>query len=98
MTQTLSLFGREDLIADISDDYRATQCAAASARNVFDDIEERAGKTSIVIINESHERSEHRGFTAVVVRRLRSLGYNTLAMEVLANPHPDTAEQYLPHT
>lgn len=95
-TQTLSLFGREDLIAGISDDYRATQCAAASARDVFDEIEERAGKTSIVIINESHERSEHRGFTADVVRRLRSLGYNTLAMEALANPYPDTAEQYLP--
>lgn len=95
-SQTLSLFGREDLIADISDDFRASRCAAASARDVFDEIAERAGKTSIVIINESHERSEHRGFTAEVVRRLRSFGYDTLAMEALANPFPDTPEQYLP--
>lgn len=95
--QILSLFGREDLIADTSDDYQATGCApAASMRDVFAEIEDRARETSIVIINESHERSEHRGFTAEVLKRLRPLGYNTLAMEALANPLPDTPERYLP--
>lgn len=95
--QTLSLFGREDLIADTSADYQATRCAPArSVVDVFSEIEGRARKTSIVIINESHARSEHRGFTAEVVRRLRPLGYNTLAVEALANPYPDTPERYWP--
>lgn len=95
-TQTLSLFGREDLIVDTSEDYRVAQCAKASERDVLVEIAEQASKTSIVIINESHERSEHRGFTAEVIRRLRSLGYDTLAMEALVNPYPETAKQYLP--
>lgn len=95
-TQTLSLFGREDMIVDTSEDYRVAQCAKASERDVLVEIAEQASKTSIVIINESHERSEHRGFTAEVIRRLRSLGYDTLAMEALVNPYPETAKQYLP--
>lgn len=95
--QTLSLFGREDLIASARDDYRASGCAQATlASDVYTEIERRARKTSVVIISESHERSEHRGFTAEVVKRLRPLGYNTLAIETLANPTPDTPQQYLP--
>lgn len=95
--QTLSLFGREGLIAESSSDYAATDCAPASnAADVFAEIEDRARTTSIVIINESHERSEHRGFIAEVGRRLRPLGYNTLAIETLANPVSGTAEQRPP--
>ena len=74
-TQTLSLFGREDLIAASSDDYKPTNCSpSALATAALDEIVRRAEQTSIVIINESHERSRHRWFTAEVSRRLRPLG------------------------
>ena len=85
--QTLSLFGREDLIAAASSDYRANDCAAVTtAADVLDEIARRAGQTSIVIVNESHERSEHRGFTAEVAARLRPLGYDIFAAETFSNP------------
>ncbi|MET0307174.1 MAG: hypothetical protein ABW023_00575 [Sphingomonas sp.] len=95
--QTLSLFGREDLIAGSSADYASNRCEAlANSGDVFSEIESRALKTSIVIINESHQRSEHRAFTAEVAKRLRPLGYDTLAVETLSNPLPGTEDQYLP--
>lgn len=95
--QTLSLFGREDLIAGSSGNYRANRCASLSAStNVLDEIERRARQTSVVIVNESHERSEHRGFTAEIASRLRALGYDTLAMETLSNPQAGTPERFLP--
>jgi hypothetical protein len=95
--QTLSLFGREDLIADRSRDYLSNNCAPLNpAADVFSAIETMAKQTSIVIINESHERSEHRGFIAEVARRLRLLGYNTLAIETLTNSPSDTPDRYLP--
>lgn len=56
----------------------------------------RAGQTSIVIINESHERSRDRWFTAEVARHLRSLGYDTLGLETLSNPPATVPQQYLP--
>ncbi len=96
-SQTLSMFGREDLIATTSNDYMATRCAPkVPVTNLLDEIERRARLTSIVIINESHERSEHRGFTAQVARRLRPLGYDWLAMETLANSWASTPKEYLP--
>ena len=89
--QTLSMFGREDLIAANSRDFEPTQCAPLPGKtDVFAEIAARARKTSIVIVNESHERSEHRGFTAEVARRLRALGYDTLAMETLSTFTPGT--------
>jgi hypothetical protein len=91
------LFGREDLIAASSNDYRATDCAPLPAAvNVLDEIARRARQTSIVIVNESHERSRHRGLTAEIASRLRPLGYDTLAMETLSNPPPKTPKRYLP--
>lgn len=96
-TQTLSMFGREDLIAASSDDYRSNGCAPLpSATSVMDEIVRRARQTSIVVINESHERSQHRSFAADVARRLRPLGYDTLALETLSNPPADVPPQYLP--
>jgi hypothetical protein len=96
-TQTLSLFGREDLIVASSDDYKSTGCTPLpSSTPVIDEIVRRARQTSIVIINESHERSLHRGFSAELARRLRPLGYDTLALETLSNPPADVPQQYLP--
>lgn len=95
--QTLSLFGREDLIAASSDDFKPTYCApAASTSGVIAEIESRARRTSVVIINESHERSVARGFTAEVARRLRPLGYDTSALEALSNPPAAVPRRYLP--
>ncbi|HXH16097.1 MAG TPA: hypothetical protein VNJ10_08185 [Sphingomonas sp.] len=95
--QTLSLFGREDLIAASSRDYKASGCAPSkAASDVLTEIERRARKTSIVIINESHERSDHRGFTTKVATRLRPLGYEQLALETLSPSMPGTPAKYLP--
>lgn len=94
--QTFSLFGREDIIAATSRDYRANGCAPLTATtDILDEIATRARNTSIVIISESHERSEHRGFIAQVASRLRPLGYDTLAIETLSNSPPG-AEKYAP--
>jgi len=96
-TQTLSIFGREDLIANVSGDYKANPCPAlTSPPDVLADIERRARKTSIVIINESHERSQHRGFIAEVAKRLRPLGYDTLAIETLTKNPSTTPARYGP--
>ncbi len=96
-TQTLSLFGREDLIAGASGEFRNRRCAKLiPATDPLDEIERRARRTSIVIINESHERSEHRGFIARVATRFRALGYDTFAIETLANAPPGTPERYQP--
>jgi hypothetical protein len=95
--QTLSLFGREDLIVGSSPDCAAKPCRyLANAADVFDEIESRARRTSVVIVNESHERSEYRGFTAALAKRLKPLGYDTLAMETLQNPLPGTDDRYRP--
>lgn len=95
--QTLSLFGREDLIASLSADYQTTGCAPLQAvASVYEEIVRRARQTSIVIVNESHERSRGRGFAAEIARQLHPLGYDTLALETLLNPPVGTPEQYLP--
>lgn len=95
--QTLSLFGREDLIASTSRDYLSNHCAPLkTVLDVFDEIENRARKTSVVIVNESHERSQDRGFISDVIKRLRPLGYATLAIETLQNSEPGTPTRYLP--
>ena len=97
--QTLSLFGREDLIATTSDDYHATACEPSAVDgDPLDEIARLAARTSIVIVNESHERTRHRGFTARIANRLRPLGYDTLAIEALNNTLPGTLEQFLPST
>ena len=95
--QTLSMFGREDLIADISKDYQSSHCSPqGSASSIFEEITKRARSTSIVIVTESHERSEHRGFIAELAGKLRPLGYGTLAMETLSNNPRSTPDKYLP--
>lgn len=96
-TQILSLFGREDLIVSSSSDYKSTGCPPiAPVEPVLDEIVHRARQTSVVIINESHERSLDRGFTADVAARLRPLGYSVLALEALSNPTADVPERYQP--
>lgn len=89
--QTFSLFGREDLIAETSYSYQPTPCVPGNENgDVLEGIVEHARNTSVVIINESHERSEHRGFTTALLGPLRVEGYTALALEALSNPPPDT--------
>lgn len=95
--QTLSLFGREDLIAATSTYYKPNGCAPSmTTSHVLAEIERRARQTSIVIVTESHERSEHRGFSTALATRLRPLGYDTLALEALSPSMSDTPARYLP--
>lgn len=96
-SQTLSIFGREDLIASGVRDFLPTECTAViGSDDPLDEIARRAGSTSIVIVNESHSRSRHRGFIERVAMRLRSLGYDTLADETLSNPLSDAPAGSLP--
>lgn len=93
--QTLVMFGREDLVAGASADFKPTGCSPLpGSANVFDEIVKRARTTSIVVVGESHVRTEHRGFVEEVARRLRPLGYDTLAIEALRNDPPDTPSRY----
>ncbi|PCD02634.1 hypothetical protein COC42_14690 [Sphingomonas spermidinifaciens] len=95
--QTLSLFGREDIIAGASRDYLPNACGQLPGGDQPEsEILRRARATSIVIINESHERSEHRGFTMRLLPGLREAGYTVLAMEALANPAPDQPASFQP--
>ncbi|WP_260596644.1 hypothetical protein [Sphingomonas endolithica] len=66
-----------------------------AASDVPAEIEKRARQTSIVIVTESHERSEHRGFSTSTATRLRPLRYDTLALEALSPSMPGTPVQYL---
>lgn len=96
-SQALSLFGREDLIAATSSEYKPMACPPiAGASDPIATIVQRARQTSVVIVNESHVRSEHRGFAAQVARALRPLGYDVLAMETLSNPALGTPDKFLP--
>lgn len=84
--QLLSMFGREDLIAGTSSDFRPNGCQAAEGMDdPLEEIAARAAATSIVIINESHEQPRHRAFTDQVARRLAPLGYRIFAAEAFSN-------------
>jgi hypothetical protein len=88
--QTLSIAGREDLIAGVSSSYQKKDCSSLPlAGDIWDEIERRARDTSIVIVNESHEQSRHRDFIGKLAQRLRPLGYSIYAAETLANSDDD---------
>lgn len=59
--------------------------ADAESRDALDVIVEAATDRQIVILNEAHNISGHRGFAARVMRALRPLGFDTLAAETF-NP------------
>jgi len=96
--QILSMAGREDLAAR-EDSPRFGPCdALPGGDDPLVAIERAARETSIVIINEAHDRARHRDFIEDVATRLRPLGYETFAGETFSNspwfePRPD--EPYL---
>ena len=89
--QVLSMIGREDLVARSGYwEYEERSCDLASDTDVMVEIARRARETSIVIVNESHVRSSHRGFIAELATTLRPLGYEVFAAESFANgPGPN---------
>lgn len=101
LAQGWSMLGREDRgFAAGSDEYRAKPCeplgnAPVGVDAILDRIAERANDTRIVIVNESHEVTLHRQFSARVLERLRPLGFTVFAAETFGNRdgEPDLIEE-----
>jgi len=60
----------------------------AEARDAMEAILERAADARVVILNEAHNVSGHRGFAARVMRALRPLGFDVFAAETFGPPQP----------
>ncbi len=63
----------------------------ASVEDALDVIAEAAADRRIVILNEAHNHSRHRGFAAQVMRRLRPLGFDWFAAEAFMPRQPEPA-------
>ncbi len=91
LEQAYSKLGREDLAAASSDEYQPARCEAdasgiAGEEAIVDEIGRWAADTRVVIINESHTVSRHRGFSRRVAERLRGEGFTHFAAETFAHP------------
>ena len=90
LMQALPAVGREDRHAE-SEFWApvAEQCAPADEHDgdVMSDIADQAADTRVVIINEAHDRPQHREFTKTLATRLAPLGYTHFAAEAF---EPDT--------
>lgn len=79
--QFLSMLGREDLFEQPA----LERCAPLQRASVdVDPVEELARRASgrrVVIVNEAHERPQHRVFISVLAARLRRDGFNIYAAE-----------------
>jgi hypothetical protein len=88
--QQYSLLGREDLTAQTDPEYSAKPCPALvplveGQSAILDEIVRRAASTRIVIVNESHVVTRHRGFSMAIAQRLRPLGYTHFAAETFSH-------------
>lgn len=63
----------------------------ASTSDALEAIVEAAADRRIVILNEAHNHSRHRAFAALVMRRLRPLGFGWFAAESFNPPQPEPA-------
>ena len=61
------------------------QYEAAEAVDALAEIVARAGKTRVVIVNETHDNPRDRAFVLAVAEALRPLGYTYYAAETLGN-------------
>lgn len=59
---------------------------AAESRDAIEAIVDAARQTQIVILNEAHNISAHRGFAARIVRALKPLGFDWFAAEAFTPP------------
>ena len=90
--QTLPAVGREDRHAAVEDWFPgAAECEPMDQRNgdVMSTIVDLAADTRIVIINEAHDRPQHREFTRRLATRLAPLGFTHFAAEAF---DPETLE------
>ena len=90
--QTLPAVGREDRHAAVEDWFPgAAECEPLDQRNgdVMSTIVDLAADTRIVIINEAHDRPQHREFTRRLAIRLAPLGFTHFAAEAF---DPETLE------
>ncbi|MEM6493742.1 MAG: hypothetical protein AAF650_05115 [Pseudomonadota bacterium] len=102
LAQSWSLLGREDRSAQVDpSEYKRTQCLTPAdpvigAAAVLDTIADKASGTRVVIINESHVNTLHRGFSQQIIRRLRPLDFTVFAAETFGNTNdgPDPVELY----
>ena len=84
--QTLSMLGREDLVAaPPHPGYPQQVCAAGPGIDPVDAIIDGARKTNIVIINEAHDNSRHRAFIEQVALALQDEGYTHFAAETFTH-------------
>ena len=67
------------------------ELAAATPGDAIAAIVDRARDTTVVILNEDHNRPRSRAFGLLVARALRPLGYDILALETLQNVADDAA-------
>ena len=63
----------------------------AESRDALSAIVEAATDRQIVILNEAHNISGHRGFATRVMRALRPLGFDTFATETFLQPQQEAA-------
>lgn len=72
-------------------DARRPDLEDAESRDAIAAIVEGAARTRVVILNEAHNVSAHRGFAARVARALRPLGYDWFAAETFIPPQSGPA-------
>lgn len=84
--QSVTLMGREDLMALLppEDLYHRKQDCSGDLQPALPEIREVASRHSLVILNESHSRPQHRAFIGEVVEMLRADGFTHYAAETLS--------------
>jgi hypothetical protein len=79
--QFLSMLGREDLFEQPARESCAPLSRNGVAVDPVEEIARRAAGARVVIINEAHERPQHRAFIADVAEHLRRDGFTIYAAE-----------------
>lgn len=85
--QLLSMVGREDLNARVTDwPIRALPCTDSQhiSQDVFAEIQKQALQTRVVMINEAHDQPHHRHFIREVATMLWESGYRVYAAETFS--------------
>ncbi len=91
--QWLPAVGRDDIHAQASGWRLGSATCDQSDRSSEDPIEEitrLASQTRVVIINEAHDRPQHREFILQVAAALKDAGYNVIAAETFRPNIADT--------
>ncbi|NHK28761.1 hypothetical protein FF098_012645 [Parvularcula flava] len=88
--QALAFVGREDLAGDDIRPGNTAFCASGLPDGiVWDTIRDVAAGSRVVIINEAHDRPDHRAFVAELAHVLGDEGFSYYAAEAFENPGTD---------